>query len=46
MRNLVAGSVRFARPLSTMFLGYVAMGSGFVLIALAAWALPNPWKLL
>ena len=36
--NLVAGSVRFARPLSTMFLGYVAMGLGFVLIALAAWA--------
>ena len=43
--NLVAGSVRFARPLSTMFLGYVAMGLGFVLIALAAWGLPNPWKL-
>jgi hypothetical protein len=43
--NLVAGSVRFRRPLSTMFLGYVAMGIGFVLIALAAWGLPNPWKL-
>lgn len=43
--NLVAGSVRFARPLSTMFLGYVAMGTGFVLIAAAAWGLPNPWKL-
>jgi DHA3 family macrolide efflux protein-like MFS transporter len=43
--NLVAGSVRFARPLSTMFLGYVAMGLGFVLLALAAWGLPNPWKL-
>ena len=43
--NLVAGSVRFRRPLSTMFLGYVAMGLGFVLIATAAWGLPNPWKL-
>ena len=43
--NLVAGSVRFARPLSTMFLGYVAMGMGFVLLALAAWGLPNPYKL-
>lgn len=43
--NLVAGSVRFRRPLSTMFLGYVAMGLGFVLIALAAWGLDNPYKL-
>ncbi|MBM3650437.1 MAG: MFS transporter [Alphaproteobacteria bacterium] len=43
--NLVAGSVRFRRPLATMFLGYVAMGSGFVLIALAAWGLDNPYKL-
>jgi hypothetical protein len=43
--NLIAGSVRFRRPLSTMFLGYVAMGAGFVLMALAAWGLPNPWKL-
>ena len=43
--NLIAGSVRFRRPLSTMFLGYVAMGTGFVLMALAAWGLPNPWKL-
>jgi len=43
--NLVAGSVRFRRPLSTMFLGYVAMGTGFALIALAAWGLDNPWKL-
>jgi DHA3 family macrolide efflux protein-like MFS transporter len=43
--NLVAGSVRFRRPLSTMFLGYVAMGGGFVLIALAAWGLDNPYKL-
>jgi MFS transporter, DHA3 family, macrolide efflux protein len=43
--NLVAGSVRFRKPLSTMFLGYVAMGTGFSLIAVAAWSLPNPWKL-
>jgi len=43
--NLVAGSVRFRRPLSTMFLGYVAMGSGFALIALAAWGIDNPYKL-
>lgn len=43
--NLVAGSVRFRRPLSTMFLGYVAMGGGFALIALAAWGLENPYKL-
>ena len=43
--NLIAGSVRFRRPLSTMFLGYVAMGTGFALIALAAWGLDNPYKL-
>ncbi len=43
--NLIAGSVCFRRPLSTMFLGYVAMGTGFVLMALAAWGLPNPYKL-
>ncbi len=43
--NLVAGSVRFRRPLSTMFLGYVAMGTGFALIAVAAWSLDNPYKL-
>jgi MFS transporter, DHA3 family, macrolide efflux protein len=43
--NLVAGSVRFRRPLSTMFLGYVAMGLGFALVAAAAWGLDNPWKL-
>ena len=43
--NLVAGSVRFRRPLSTMFLGYVAMGVGFALVAVAAWGLDNPWKL-
>ncbi len=40
--NLVAGSVRFARPLSTMFLGYVAMGLGFALLALAAWGPAQP----
>ncbi|QQS13523.1 MAG: MFS transporter [Rhodospirillales bacterium] len=38
--NLVAGSARFKRPLSTMFLGYVAMGAGFALLAVAAWTLP------
>ena len=38
--NLVAGSVRFRRPLSTMFLGYVVMGTGFALLALAVWLLP------
>jgi len=43
--NLVAGSVRFRRPLSTMFLGYVAMGTGFALTAVAAWTLDNPYKL-
>jgi DHA3 family macrolide efflux protein-like MFS transporter len=43
--NLLAGSVRFKRPLSTMFLGYIAMGSGFALLALAAWGLDNPLKL-
>lgn len=43
--NLVAGSVKFQKPLQTMFLGYVAMGTGFVLLALAAWGLDNPFKL-
>lgn len=43
--NLVAGSVKFQKPLQTMFLGYVAMGTGFVLLALAAWGLDNPYKL-
>ena len=38
--NIVAGSVRFRRPLSTMFLGYVAMGSGFSLLAISVWVLP------
>jgi len=43
--NLIAGSVRFRRPLATMFLGYVAMGTGFALLAVAVWLLPNPWML-
>jgi MFS transporter, DHA3 family, macrolide efflux protein len=43
--NLIAGSVRFRRPLSTMFLGYVAMGSGFALIAVAVWLFENPLML-
>jgi hypothetical protein len=38
--NIVAGSVRFRRPMSTMFLGYVAMGSGFSWLALSVWLLP------
>ena len=38
--NIVAGSVRFRRPLSTMFLGYVAMGLGFSFLAIAVWVLP------
>ena len=37
--NIVAGSVRFRRPLSTMFLGYVVMGVGFTWLALSAWML-------
>jgi MFS transporter, DHA3 family, macrolide efflux protein len=39
--NIVAGSVRFRRPLSTMFLGYVAMGVGFSFLALSVWILPS-----
>jgi MFS transporter, DHA3 family, macrolide efflux protein len=39
--NIIAGSVRFKRPLSTMFLGYVMMGAGFSLLALAVWVLPS-----
>ena len=38
--NIVAGSVRFKRPMSTMFLGYVAMGCGFSWLALSVWLLP------
>jgi hypothetical protein len=43
--NIIAGSIRFKRALSTMFLGYVAMGTGFSLLALSVWVLP-PDKLL
>jgi MFS transporter, DHA3 family, macrolide efflux protein len=43
--NIVAGSVRFRRALSTMFLGYVVMGVGFTWLALSAWLLP-PGQLL
>ncbi len=43
--NIVAGSVRFRRPLSTMFLGYVAMGIGFSFLAVSVWILP-PDRLL
>ena len=39
--NVIAGSVRFKRPMSTMFLGYVAMGSGFSWLALSVWLLPS-----
>jgi MFS transporter, DHA3 family, macrolide efflux protein len=39
--NIVAGSVRFRRPLSTMFLGYVVMGAGFSWLALSVWLLPS-----
>ncbi|HEY4169395.1 MAG TPA: MFS transporter [Reyranella sp.] len=39
--NIVAGSVRFRNPLSTMFLGYVAMGTGFSWLAASVWLLPH-----
>ena len=39
--NIIAGSVRFKRALSTMFLGYVVMGVGFGLQAIGAWVLPS-----
>jgi DHA3 family macrolide efflux protein-like MFS transporter len=38
--NLVVGSVHMKRPLSTMFLGYLAMGGGFSLVALSVWLVP------
>jgi MFS transporter, DHA3 family, macrolide efflux protein len=41
--NLYVGSVR--RPLQVMYLGYVAMGGGFVLMALATWAVQPGWLL-
>jgi DHA3 family macrolide efflux protein-like MFS transporter len=39
--SVIAGSVRFRNPLSTMFLGYVAMGTGFSWLALSVWLLPT-----
>lgn len=39
--NIIAGSVRFRNPLSTMFLGYVVMGSGFSWLAVSVWLLPT-----
>jgi MFS transporter, DHA3 family, macrolide efflux protein len=39
--NIAAGSIRFKRPLSTMFLGYVVMGVGFSWLALSVWLLPS-----
>jgi hypothetical protein len=39
--NIIAGSVRFRRPMSTMFMGYVVMGSGFSWLALSVWLLPS-----
>ncbi len=39
--SIIAGSVRFRNPLSTMFLGYVAMGTGFSWLALSVWLLPR-----
>jgi DHA3 family macrolide efflux protein-like MFS transporter len=38
--NIIAASVRFRRPMSTMFLGYVVMGAGFSWLALSVWLLP------
>ncbi|TWS99873.1 MFS transporter [Reyranella sp. CPCC 100927] len=43
--NLVVGNILLRRPLSTMYLGYVAMGGGFILIALATWVVPAGWLL-
>jgi hypothetical protein len=39
--NIVAGSIRFKRALSTMFLGYVVMGVGFSWLAISVWLLPR-----
>jgi len=38
--SIIAGSVRFRNPLSTMFLGYIVMGIGFAWLAVAVWLLP------
>jgi MFS family permease len=43
--NLYVGSVRFRRPLQVMYVGYIAMGGGFVLMALATWAVQPHWLL-
>src|SRR5438477_83112 len=43
--NLIVGSIRLRRSLSTMFLGYVAMGAGITLLAVSTWLLP-PDRLL
>jgi len=43
--NLLVASLRLRRPLSTMFLGYVAMGGGFAVMAVCVWILPNPYML-
>src|SRR5476649_667006 len=39
--NIIAGSIRFRRPFSTMFLGYVVIGIGFSALAIAVWVLPS-----
>ena len=39
--NIIVGSMRLGRPLSTMFLGYVAMGLGFAFLAVSVWMLPS-----
>jgi DHA3 family macrolide efflux protein-like MFS transporter len=38
---VVAGSVRFRHPLSTMFLGYVVMGAGYSWLAVSVWLMPG-----
>lgn len=43
--NLYVGSVRFRRPLQVMYFGYIAMGGGFVLMALATWIVQPQWLL-
>ena len=43
--NLYVGSVRFRRPLQVMYFGYIAMGGGFVLMALTTWAVQPGWLL-
>lgn len=43
--NLYVGSVRFRRPLQVMYFGYIAMGGGFVLMALSTWIVQPQWLL-